>query len=75
MCMLEIYILSFVDSKELGRLRIDAVWRKQYMFEESRHLWRLSGAVFGGFQVTESSKLAGGVFCGCFRRFSGQRIL
>lgn len=43
MCMLEIDILSFVDSKELGRLRIDAVWRKQYMFEESRHLWRFLG--------------------------------
>lgn len=58
MGMLEIYILSFADSKELGCLRIDAVLSKQYMLEESRHLWRSSGAVLGGLQVTESSKLA-----------------
>lgn len=57
MGMLEIYMLSLTDSEELCCLRIDAVLSKQYMLEESRHLWRPSGAVFRGFQVTESSKL------------------
>lgn len=56
--MSEIYILSFVDSKELGRLQIDAVLRKQYMLEESSHLWRPCGSVLGGFQVTGSSKFS-----------------
>lgn len=56
--MSEIYILSFLDSKELGRLEIDAVLRKQYMLEESSHLWRPCGSVLGGFQVTGSSKFS-----------------
>lgn len=58
MGMSEIYIPSFVDSKELGRLRIDAVLRKQYMLEESSRLWMPCGSVLEGFQVTGSSKLA-----------------